>query len=295
MHKRILYALAGLAYGLLFHARINIAVLAAFVVLPYLFFRILLRRDAPEEDPSDSRFRRICRRFAPWKESVPSLLALGLPVAAAIGAAMVLNLLRFDNPFEFGTSYQFTVSDIRYNHLSFADLFPAIYHYFFQPLNLSSGIFPYLSLQKIVLNNYGHYVYVDTGMGLFSIPLMWSLFGGIFVFANKKRSLAHKVTLAFLFVGSVAVAWFDFCLGGVIFRYTCDLTLLLAFAAMAIVFSLSEETVECGESRGGNITLALLLAVSLLVSVSLLMSLDGNLTAYSPEAYVTFRDLFIFP
>jgi hypothetical protein len=152
-----------------------------------------------------------------------------------------------------------------------------------------------ISFEPQRLESYGHYVYVDTGMGLLSIPLMWSLFGGIFVLANKKRQLAHKVALASLMVGAVAVAWFDFCLGGVIFRYTCDLTLLLAFAAMAIVFSLSEQAVECGESRGGNISLALLLAVSLLVSVSLLMSLNNNLTAYSPEAYAAFKDLFIFP
>ena len=276
--KLTLYALAGVAYGLIFMSRVNIALLAAFVILPMLWFRII--RDG--------------KSFRNLKNIAAELVSLGAPVILLVGIQFGINYARFGSLFEFGSTYQLTVSDISLNKLRLSDLPAAIYHYFLQPLSLRSD-FPVISFEPQRLESYGHYVYVDTGMGLFSIPIMWSLFGGIFVFANKKRSLVHKVTLAFLLVGSVAVAWFDFCLGGVIFRYTCDLTLLLAFAAMAIVFSLSEEAVECGESRGGNITLALLLTVSLLVSVSLLMSLDGNLTAYSPEAYVTFRDLFIFP
>ena len=152
-----------------------------------------------------------------------------------------------------------------------------------------------VSLLYTKLESYGHYVYVDTGMGLLSIPLMWSLFGSAFVLANKKRSLAHKVALASLVVGAVAVAWFDFCLGGVIFRYTCDLTLLLSFASLAVIFSISENGTEHGSAGAVNISLSMLLILSLLVSVSLSMSLNNNLTAYSPEAYVAFKELFIFP
>ena len=307
MHKRILYALAGLAYGLLFHARINIAVLAAFVVLPYLFFRILLRRDAPEEDPTDSRFRRICRRFAPWKESIPSLLALGLPVAIAIGAAMVLNLLRFDNPFEFGTSYQFTVSDIRYNHLSLTDLFPAIYHYFFQPLNLSSGVFPYFSLQKIVLNNYGHYVYVDVGLGLFSIPLFCILLLSPAALRLKSRTRYEKTLLVSCLVGLVLVAWMNFSLGGVIFRYTCDLTQIAALASVFLTFAFAgkpetaTETANNDETQQAEnrqtapyIAAIIFLVISLVVLLLLSISENLNLTDYPSSLLYAIKRFFTF-
>lgn len=273
-----LYALAGVAYGLLFMSRVNMALLAAFIVLPMLWFRII--RDGKS-------FRKI-------KDILLELIALGSPVVLFVAAQLVMNYVRFDSFFEFGTTYQLTVSDVSLNKLRLSDLPAAILHYFLQPLSYSSD-FPMVSLLYTKLESYGHYVYVDTGMGLLSIPLMWSLFGSAFVLANKKRQLAHKVALASLVVGAVAVAWFDFCLGGVIFRYTCDLTLLLSFASLAVIFSISEDGTEQGSARAVNISLSMLLVFSLLVSVSLSMSLNNNLTAYSPEAYVAFKELFIFP
>lgn len=276
--KLTLYALAGVAYGLLFMSRVNMALLAAFIVLPILWFRII--RDG--------------KRFRKFKDILLELIALGSPVVLFVAAQLVMNYVRFDSFFEFGTTYQLTVSDVSLNKLRLSDLPAAIFHYFLHPLSYSSD-FPMVSLLYTKLESYGHYVYVDTGMGLLSIPLMWSLFGSAFVLANKKRQLAHKVALASLIVGAVAVAWFDFCLGGVIFRYTCDLTLLLSFASLAVIFSISEDGAEQGSTRAVNISLSMLLIFSLLVSVSLSMSLNNNLTAYSPEAYAAFKDLFIFP
>jgi hypothetical protein len=276
--KLTLYALAGVAYGLLFMSRVNMALLAAFIVLPMLWFRII--RDG--------------KSFRKFKYIFSELVALGAPVVLFVAAQLIMNYVRFDSFFEFGTTYQLTVSDVSLNKLRLSDLPAAIYHYFLQPLSLGSD-FPVISFEPQRLESYGHYVYVDTGMGLLSIPIMWSLFGGIFVFANKKRQLAHKVALASLIVGAVAVAWFDFCLGGVIFRYTCDLTLLLSFASLAIVFSISEDGADHDGTRAVNISLSMLLVLSLLVSLSLSMSLNNNLTAYSPEAYVAFKELFIFP
>ena len=272
-----LYALAGTAYGLLFMSRVNMALLAAFVVLPMLWFRII--RDG--------------KGFRKLRDIAEELASLGLPVVCFVLAQLFMNYVRFDSFFEFGTTYQLTVSDISLNKLRLSDLPAALFHYFLQPLSYSTD-FPIVSLNPVRLDSYGHYVYVDTGMGLLSIPIMWALFGSAFVFVNKKRHLAHKITLASLLIGAVAVAWLDFCLGGVIFRYTCDLTLLLSFAAMAVVFSVSEDGSEQGNARAVNISLSMLLVFSLLVSVSLMMSLNNNLTAYIPEAYVAFKELFIF-
>jgi hypothetical protein len=300
-----LYASAGIAYGLLFLARINIAVLAAFIVLPSLIFRILLRKEAAADLPTDSRFRRFYRRFSPWKESIPSLLSLGIPVAVAIGVAMVLNQLRFGNPFEFGTSYQFTVSDIRYNRVSLSDLFPTLYHYFFQPLNTSSGRFPFLALQKILLHDYGHYVYIDVGLGLFSLPLFCILLFSPAALRLKSRTRYEKILLLSTLVGILTVALMNFSLGGAIFRYTCDLTQIAALASVFLTFAFYNGQAAAKVNGGDDSAPATRLTAPYLAAIlffilsavfSLLLSIseNPNLAAYPSEILHRLWQFFTF-
>ncbi len=281
--KLLLYALAGLSYGFIFLSRVNIALLTAFIVLPVLWFKIIREKD----ENGRMRFRKL-------RDIATELLALGIPVIAIMIFQFAINYIRFDSIFEFGSTYQLTVSDISKNKIRLSDLPNAIYHYFIQPITLAAD-FPLVSLNYESLGEYGRYVYVDTGMGMLAIPMMWMLFGSVLIFVNKKRSLAYKVTLGSLLVGTVAVALFDFCLGGVIFRYTCDLTLLGAFAAMAISFSICEDASDGGEAVGKKVGYALSAAMllSLLMSLSLAMSLNTNLTTYDPRAYIIFKDLFV--
>lgn len=283
--KLVLYFLAGIAYGFTFLSRVNIALLAAFIVLPMLWFKVITEKGEGKK----IKFRKL-------GDIAAELLALGIPVIAAMAFQLAINYIRFDSLFEFGSTYQLTVSDISKNKLRISDLPFAIFHYFLQPISLSSD-FPFVSLSYASLNNYGHYTYIDTGMGMLAIPMMWMLFGSVLIFINKKRSLSYKVTLGSALVGMVGIALFDFCLGGVIFRYTCDLTLLGAFAAMAVMFSLHEDM----EERDGTGVLgkrsayvcAAVCIISFIMSLSLAMSLNTNLTAYDPRAYIGFRDLFL--
>ncbi len=284
--KRLLfYFLAGIAYGLTFLSRVNIALLAAFVVLPMLWFKVITEKGEGKKI-----------KFRKFGDIAMELLALGIPVIAAMAFQLAINYIRFDSFFEFGSTYQLTVSDISKNKLRLSDLPATIFHYFIQPISLSSD-FPFVSLSYASLNNYGHYTYVDTGMGMLSIPMMWMLFGSVLVFVNKKRSLAYKATLGSVLVGTVAVALFDFCLGGVIFRYTCDLTLLGAFAAMVVLFSLHEDVEEKDGTgalgKRSAFVFTALCVISIVMSLSLAMSLNNNLTAYDPRAYIGFRDLFL--
>ena len=281
--RPLMFALAGVAYGLCFLSRFNIALTAAFVILPILWFKIVRERRA---DGSSG--------FRPTRKILIELAFLALPVIVAVGYQLYLNVARFDSIFEFGTTYQLTVSDVSKNKLRLTDLPAAIFHYFLQPVSLSSdpGM---VSLFFASLGNYGHYVYVDTGMGMLSIPLTWGLFGAIGIFKNKRYGLDSKLTVSALLVGLVSVALFDFCLGGVIFRYTCDLTLLAAFASMAVLYAVYEDVSEhCSGSAAAtlNIAAVLLFSVSAVMSVSLAFSLNGNLTDYSPEAYILFRSIF---
>ena len=133
-------------------------------------------------------------------------------------------------------------------------------------------------------------------MGLLSFPMMWSLLASPFVFADKRVGRGRRITLGATLIGMIAVALLDFCLGGVIYRYTCDLTLVGALASMAIIFTL------CDREGGGTAALTfkrteaaatILLSVSVLVCLSLAFSLNANLTPYPSEVYVWFRSLFM--
>ena len=280
--KPLIFAFAGLAFGLCFLSRFNIALVAAFAIVPMLWFSVVTQKKEGEK-----------RSLRPLNRIIPELSLLALPVIAAVAFQLWLNVTRFDSLFEFGTTYQLTVSDISLNKLRLTDLPAALFHYFLHPI-LPGIDPPVMSLYYTSLNSYGHYVYVDTGMGLFSIPLNWALLASVGIFACKRRRLESKVTLASVLLGLIVVALFDFCLGGVIFRYTCDLTLLSSFAAMAIVYALYENVAEhCGEtlSIGSNIAVTAIFVLSLLVSLSLALSDNANLTPYTPEFCSFFRSL----
>lgn len=320
----ILYALAGISYAAILHSRLNIALLAAFIVIPYLIFRVLKRReptitpcssiDAPSEGESPTQATAVLLRirtfFASPKELFVSLLALGLPVLLGLVALLLLNYLRFGSLFEFGTSYQFTVSDVRYNELSLRDIFPAFYHYFLQNLEFSA-FFPFFSIHRSALSDYGHYVYIDANFGLFSLPLFCSLLLSPAVLFLKNRTRYEKSLLLSLSIGLLTVALLDFSLGGVIFRYVADLTVPAALASVFLCFALYSEnrpdavhiplcdsatyaTVSDRYTKKRALTVALLLFFLLSCAVSLLLSLsyNANLTKYATEIFISLKNLF---
>ena len=322
--RAVLYALAGISYAAILHSRLNIALLGAFIVAPYLIFRVLGRRASiaspcstikmPSESESQTRIRsmlfRIRAFFAPKKELFVSLLALGLPVLLGLTVLLVLNYLRFGAILEFGTSYQFTVSDVRYNSLSPRDIFPAFYHYFLQDLE-RSAFFPFFTLKRSALSDYGRYVYIDASFGLFSLPLFCALLLSPAILFLKNRTRYEKSLLLSLVVGLWAVALLNFSLGGVIFRYVADLTLLASLGSVFLCFALYSDGSTDTEHLPKNgsavstesydqytkkytLTVALLLFFLFSCAISLLLSLshNANLTKYATEIFISLKDFF---
>ena len=277
--RPLIFVFAGAAFGLCFLSRYNMALLAAFAIVPMLWFSVVKER-------KDGK----CK-FRSLKRIIPELVALGAPVVIALGAQLVMNHLRFDSILEFGTTYQLTVSDVSQNKIRLADLPYAIFHYFLQPLSFWSD-FPFVSLYYTKLQSYGHYVYVDTGMGLLSIPFMWSLLGSVWLFRDKNQSARRKTVVGAILLGALVVSLLDFCLGGVIYRYTCDLTLICAVLGLYIVYAISERASETGSEVKTNTAVTVLVVLTIFVSMSLAFSLNANLTDYSPSAYIAFRDFF---
>ncbi len=283
------FALAGLSYAMLFLSRLNMALLAAFVVLPILYFGVL--RNKPQLDINEEGASLKVTRTLGGK--LIDLAALGFFVLLAVGFTLWYNQARFDSPFEFGTNYQLTVSDISKNKLRLSGIPGTIYHYFMQPLGVS-GNFPNFSLLHSSLNNYGTYVYVDTGMGLFAIPLMLSLFLAFPTLRSKKKTPFAKSLLLCLLCGFFFVAFMNFCLGGVIFRYTADLTMLASVLSVILLFSFHEQTAE--HSTGAAVACRtigkLLMLLSCYMCIHLLLSVSVNLMGYDANLFVSIAELF---
>lgn len=277
--KSVFYLLAGICYGLCFLSRYNMALVAAFFILPALWFTILTERKNGK-----SRLRR-------FKSILPELICLGLPVILAVGGQLILNYLRFDSLFEFGTTYQLTVSDISQNRLRLGDLPHAIYHYFRQPLKKTAA-FPFVTLGYQPLDSYGHFVYSDTNMGLLVIPMLWVLFATPVIWLKKQPGWGGKLTLSAALVGMAAVAFFNFCLGGVVFRYVCDLTLTGSFASAAVILTLCDRNKNSRLRFLGDWAVIGLMLFSILICLLLCFTVSPNLSPYCPQLFITLKQLF---
>ncbi|MBQ4064767.1 MAG: hypothetical protein IJD10_01560 [Clostridia bacterium] len=311
--RPMLYLLAGLSYAMLFLSRLNMALLAAFIVLPVVLFAVILRRPAmvcgedestllpPENKESLEEAGERASVLQKLRKAVFSkrvfrvaadLVALAFFVVLALVFTLWYNNARFGSPLQFGTSYQLTVSDVSQNKLSLDGIPPAIYHYFLQPLNLSAE-FPFVSLRYSNLFNYGCYVYVDTGVGLFSIPLMLGCLLAIPTVCNKKKTVFARSLSALFLLGLLTVAVMNFCLGGVIFRYTCDMTLLAAIASLLLLFSFHEDHASAeGSGTVCRVAVAGILLASLFVCSQLSVSINGNLASYDMAFFARLAAFF---
>lgn len=287
--RPVLFAMAGLSYAMLFLSRLNMALLTAFIVVPIVVYCVILRR--PAFDLAQTASASAKPRGKTWfEESGPVLIdlaSLAVCVLIALVFSLWYNNARFGSPFEFGVKYQLTVSDVSKNKLSLMALPNSIYHYFLQPFGFSSQ-FPNVSFLYSKLNTYGGYVYVDANFGLFAIPIMFALVLVIPLLKSKEKTKFAKLLAVSLILGCLIVSWMNFCFGGVIFRYTSDMTLLCALGAFMLLFSFHTKVAENNmevTTTFRTITYAVI-GISVYMCLNLLLQVNGNLVKYPADAFV---------
>ena len=284
IYRRIFYVLASLSYGMIVLSRLNIALLAAFLVVPILFFKFIKNKvniDLNEEENKTEKVR----------DKLIDLSCLGSFVLISFIFVFWYNKARFGSMFEFGTTYQMTVSDISKNKISLNNIPQYIYHTFLQPYKVS-GKFPFFSIQYEKLKNYGGYIYVDSGMGLFAIPLMLGLLFSIFVLMSKKKSAFCKSLVVSMLLGILVVSILNYDIGGVIYRYTCDLTLIASIASVLMIISFNETIYSHESAKSILILEKIFLVVSIFVCSIVLVSDHSYLAPYSSEARIVLENLF---
>lgn len=271
--------LAGLCFALGFLSRLNtvlpVAVVTAVFIVIYIVNAIKSKMLA---------------------SFVGDMIPLGLPVAAALAFSLYYNHIRFGDILQFGTDYQLTLANASLYDAGANGLIPALFHYFLQPLGVSSE-FPYLTFSYLALRDYGKQVYIDSNFGIFAMPFMLSLLLSFVLFKSKKISRGGKIMLASSLFAMLATAYLNFCYGGVIFRYTADITVLAAFIAAAVI---SEICLILQRDYDGSVSCAAKKAVCGLtvsttaVTVLASLMLNGNLVSFYPAVHTAIRDFFVF-
>lgn len=263
--RPILFSLSGLSFGLLILSRINVAFLVGILCLAIL--AVYLKRHLSD---------------------LPTLLTnLGffavLPLCAVL-TCFVLNYIRFESIFEFGAKYQLTVSNVSYNTFS-ADLFlPSLYHYFFQGFEYS-GQFPYVDVSGEMLTSYGRYLYYGSlNAGIFAMPLNLYIFTARSALTEYKKAV--KLVSISAIAGLVLVAFTDICLGGVILRYTADISLIASLIAVFFLYTQSDHTKERRLSH------SVMIITSLIGFFLIFNKSHVDFCDYSSEIYLAVKGIF---
>lgn len=161
--------------------------------------------------------------------------SIGVPVALGAAGLMIYNYLRFSSPFEFGFTYQLTVSEAAANTLTLAYIPAAIYHYFLQMPAFDSR-FPYIDINWTGLPVYPRYTFVYCSVGALAFPASW----GIFLLPavdKKKDKFKTAFILTFLF-SAILLSFIDMCKAGILYRYTADILTPILFVGLITLFDI---------------------------------------------------------
>lgn len=222
-------------------------------------------------------------------------------VPLVIGGCMVMwyNNARFGSPFDFGASYQLTVSDIHANRISFAGFFGMIYHYILPFLNKRAS-FPFFEPLLFTTNNYGSYTYIADGIGALTFPLiLMGMFMLPVAVQRKGKRFNYGVTkyqrnavFAVCCFVPLFIGWQDFCLGGIIMRYIIDIMPLLTIIAVVAVL---RSTVKPSKNKYRYIIAGIAeLSTFCLGWLTAMERSNGNLGRHCPNLYDIAENLIIF-
>ncbi len=271
----LLLAACGVAVGLCAASRPSMTI--GVLVLAPVFISILI----------DSKQKLIFR--------IGQAVSFLIPVCAIGAGIMYYNFLRFGSPLDFGANYQLTVSDIHANTLRLSALFPALYHYFLQPLGVFST-FPFFAIQGFHMNNYGMYAYTDYIVGALQFPLI--LMGFLLIPKAFKMNSCGTGLVKFrqrgfyiaCFVLAIGIAWADFCLAGTHLRYLMDIMPILVTGSICTVLF----TTKNPGKLQYKIAVAALVISTVLVWLMMLTERDVAIKNQHPNLYDTLENLIVF-
>lgn len=281
----LLFALCGLAFAFCLAAKPTRA-LSCLVIAPVFLEYLFTKSIKP-------------------KAKVISVSSFMIPVIAGCGAIMAYNYARFDSPTEFGAVYQLTVSNVTASGLRISFIPDAILHYFIQPLRMS-GSFPFVEISGLHLSNHQAYVYSDFAVGALSVPFILaglSAFPFLLYHLRRKSKKykfnpteVRKISYLAMFLMTLFIAWFNYCVAGIILSYVCDILPLITLLSAFVLLDTQQQTISCkGISGKAVCAVSVISAVTVILSVLEILSFRGvALYKNMPDILYKLEDIICF-
>ena len=213
-------------------------------------------------------------------------LAVLLPAVAVVIPLFAYNMVRFGSPFDFGSSYQMTVTDMTSYVQPLANLALTIVYYLFLPLRFT-GEFPFIAVSPAPLPSWG-YTEAMPG-GLFAmVPL--AILSFALPFLRRRMRLAGRANMwhalmCCLLLGLLVVVM-DSRLGGLGWRYAADSSWLFAVAAVPAILL----AVDCPRPRAAWVArmaflVLLLFSIAITVMSLFMFGRDDELLRNNPSLF----------
>ncbi len=208
-----------------------------------------------------------------------------VPVLMGAAGIMWFNWYRFGSPFDFGSSYMLTVSNINANHLRLAELPASVYHYFLQP-PVPKNVFPYFTFSWYHIENYQMYENIEVIIGALFYPMIAC--GTVMLPASLRSKytgqaslLTTRIFIGGCFILSLLLAWMVFCIGGVSIRYMLDFMPLLTIGSILAIL----RTARPGSGSYRLTVIAIAATFAMLWLLMLDIMTTGNTTTTLPTEH----------
>ena len=221
--RRILYlSFVGLSIVLLVMSRPTL--IFGLLLLVPLFIKIILEK-------------------YPLKKKIIDLLPMvGIVLIGAI-FVMIYNYVRFDSIFEFGQTYQLTLTDNTKLAYSVKGLLPTFCNFYLLPPNFyNNGTFPFIQYGYHDFTTKYH-IYNAGGIGLLFFPLFWSIVGLPFLL-DKKDDIYLKILLIGAPFVVFLLAFTTYCFAGYCPRYVVEITAITSVIGVISTLKLFEKLYE---------------------------------------------------
>lgn len=273
--KRVLcYIMCGLALVCTVALRPPVLLmLLAFIMPP--FVRILFNKDMT------------------FRQKAYDVIPFCIPVILGAFILMAYNYIRFDSVLEFGARYQLTVSDVRYNKMTWSlnNILAAFYYYGFRGVDIKAK-FPFLFYNSNWDYVFGKCLYQECTLGVFAFPM--NLFAiGIWSFSSKNSKKELSIMTKLVFLVSMFLILFDFGMGGLVSRYAGDFA--IGFSICAFFVLVYKETIGLWDNVEMRRLVYAVIAVTLIMGGLLLFSNDPikyQIFNENPNIYMYFANLF---
>ena len=208
----------------------------------------------------------------PWKKKIIDYLPMfGVLVIGAF-CICLYNYSRFDSIFEFGQTYQLTVTDNTKLAYSYKGLVPTLFNFYITPPKYNSS-FPFFSYGYLdVVEKY--HVYNSGGIGILFFPLLWVMFALPFLF-NKNDDIYQRIMYYMAPFIVFILAFTTYCFAGFCPRYMVEITSVATFFSIVPLLTLFNRLYEINK-KATLFMFAIIGGYSIFFSANLLfLGFDG--------------------